>query len=150
MPIWLAKVKDKDSILLWQKCGKRGILTHRWREHEWCRHLRTVWPDSVESSVRISKSSANPRLVIQPGEILTQGYTRKYTKGVHCILIMLTKLQHSFTWEPGEPYLVGELGNILQPSEEMSQIYMQQHGQTSKTMLSKKSKSQKENSKPFL
>lgn len=32
----------------------------------------------------------------------------------------------------------------------MSQIYTQLHGQTSKTMLNKKSKSQKENSKPLL
>ena len=65
IPICLAKVKEKDSIVSWQKCGNRGILTHSWRECEQCGRLRTVCSDLVERSVQTPKSSANPTLVIQ-------------------------------------------------------------------------------------
>ena len=80
IPIWLAKVKGKDRIVSWQKCGERAILTHSWRECEVCSRLRTVWPDLVELNVQTLKSSAKPSLVTEPEDILSRGHRKICTR----------------------------------------------------------------------
>ena len=94
IPIWVSKVKGKDSIVSWQKCGETAILTHSWRECEGHSRLRTVWPDLVELSVQTLPSSAKPSLVTEPEDILS-GPQEDMHKGIHCILLILTQGGHT-------------------------------------------------------
>ena len=80
IPIWLAKVKGKDSIVSSQKCGERAILTHSWRECEGHSRLRTVWPHLAELNVQTLKSSAKPSLVTEPEDILSRGHRKIRTR----------------------------------------------------------------------
>lgn len=112
IPIWLAKVKEKDSIMSRQKCGDRGILTHSWRECEQCGRLRTVWSDLVEFSVQTPKSSANPTMVTQARRNSHLGHKKILTGCSLHSRYADTKWWCSFPWVAGESYVVGgKLGN---------------------------------------
>ena len=118
IPIWLAKVKGKDGIVSWQKCGERAILTHSWRECEGRSHLRTVWPHLAELNVQTLKSSAKPSLMTEPEDILSRGHRKIRTRVFmalywHKVAVLLPWRSRGVNmwWEAN-----WEMGNTLQLS----------------------------------